>query len=167
MPIRDTYLTLTGSGSGSGGTQKVLSTASTNSNSPFDLGNQVSSEYGQSPYQSTNLNTISAQIGQAPKKFFFVVQMADISSGGSATTGITISLMTNATAGGTGRVTAFQSAKILFKNYTTGVTNLFTTYPALLVKIPLPEPLHRYINGLFTLSVTRTRGMFSSYLVTY
>ena len=86
MPNRDFYLTLSSA-------QTVLSTGSTASNTPFDTGLQVSSEYGQSPYQSANLNAVPVVLGQAQAKFFFQVSINSGASGGTAGVGLTIALL--------------------------------------------------------------------------
>jgi len=138
MPIQDNYLILSSA-------QTVLSTGSTASNSPFDTGQQISSLYGQSPYATSNKNTIAATLGQAPKKFFFMVRINYGASGGSTANTMTIALMQGATAGATGRTVSFQTAALTKPSLTTAAS-------AILCKIPLPEPLLRYINGKYTMT---------------
>lgn len=147
MPLRDSKLTLSGiSTSGTAGAQPIISTASCWANSPFDTGAQYSGQYGQSPYQSTNKMAVAATIGQAPKKFFFLVNAINFASGGTAATGVTIALTNCATAAGTSstNLVALQTAKILYPTLTAAAN------PGLLCKFALPEPLLRYINGRFT-----------------
>jgi len=151
MPQRDYYLTLSQA-------QSVLSTASTSLNSPFDTGQQVSSDYGRSPYQSTNLNAVKARLGQAVKKFFFQVAINSGMSGGTAATYMTIALRCGATAGANGWTTLFTTAQIP-KPYLTAAAE------ALLCKVPIPDQvatalggvaLQRYIKGLYTIANNAT-----------
>ena len=149
MPNRDYYLTLSSA-------QTVLSTGSTASNTPFDTGLQQSSLYGQSPFQSANLNAVPTIIGQAVKKFFFQVSVNSGASGGTSAVGLTIAL---------------QSSSTSSAGYTSNVTLVKMTKPYLtaaaspqLCKIPLPEigvnyPLKRYLKGLYTIGT----GVFSKF----
>ena len=149
MPMRDNYLTLSSA-------QTVLSTGSTASNTPFDTGQQVSSYYGQSPFQSANLNAVPTVIGQAVKKFFFQVSINSGASGGTAAVGLTIALQSSGTssAGYASNITLTKMVK-----------NVLTSAAApLLCKIPLPEggtnqPLKRYLKGLYTIGT----GVFSKF----
>ena len=148
MPLRDNYLTLSSA-------QTVLSTGSTASNTPFDTGLQVSSEYGQSPVQSANLNPVPTIIGQAVKKFFFRVSVNSGASGGTSAVGLTIALQSS----GTAPVGTWASNITLQK-----MTKPYLTAAAspLLCMIPLPElgvnfPLKRYLKGLYTIGT----GVFS------
>ena len=147
MPLRDAKLTLSGiSTSGTAGAQPIISTASCWANAPFDTGAQYSGQYGQSPYQSTNKMAVAATLGQAVKKFFFLVNAITAASGGTAATGLTIALTNCATAAGTSttNTVVLQTVKILYPTLTAAAA------PGLLCKFPLPEPLQRYINGRFT-----------------
>jgi len=149
--MRDYYLTLSSA-------QTVLSTGSSSLNTPFDTGNQVSSAYGRSPYQSSSLLTVKPRIGQAVKKFFFQVSINSGMSGGTAGTTLVIALQHNATSGATGWVSAYTSASIP-KPYLTAAAE------ALLVKIPLPDQintvaggmaLRRYLKALYTVALNAT-----------
>ena len=147
MPMRDNYLTLSSA-------QTVLSTGSTASNTPFDTGLQVSSEYGQSPVQSANLNPVPTIIGQAVKKFFFQVSVNSGASGGTSAVGLTIALQSSGTssAGYASNITLQK----MTKPYLTAAAS------PLLCKVPLPElgvnyPLKRYLKGLYTIGT----GVFS------
>lgn len=146
MPLRDNYLTLSSA-------QKVLSTASTASNTPFDTGLSVSSEYGQSPYQTTNKNTMVSKLGQAPKKFFFQVSINYGMSGGTAATYLTIALQSGATSGALGWTSIFNLANIAKPALTASATSL-------LCKIPIPEAaganVKRYLKGLYTIANNAT-----------
>jgi len=148
MPLRDNYLTLSSA-------QSVLSTGSTASNTPFDTGNMISSEYGQSPYQTTNLNTVPQNLGQSVKKFFFQVRVNSGMSGGTAASYLTIALQSGATSGAAGwaSVFSFGGAAVLTKPYLTAAAN------PLLLKIPLPEQpnyMKRYLKGLYTIGNVAT-----------
>jgi hypothetical protein len=147
MPLRDNYLTLSSA-------QTVLSTGSTASNTPFDTGNQISSLYGQSPYQSASQNTVMVTIGQAVKKFFFQVSINSGASGGTSGVGLTIALQSSGTssAGYTSNLTLVK----MTKPYLTAAAS------PLLCKVPLPDsptnaPLKRYLKGLYTIGT----GVFS------
>ena len=146
MPLRDNYLTLSSA-------QSVLSTGSTASNTPFDTGNFISSEYGQSPYQTTNKNTMVSKLGQAVKKFFFQVSINSGMSGGTAATYLTIALQSGATSGAAGWTSIFNLASIAKPALTAGAT-------ALLCKIPIPEAaganVKRYLKGLYTIANNAT-----------
>ena len=151
MPYSDNYLLLSSA-------QSVLSTGSTASNSPFDLGVQYSGQYGQSPYATTNLNSISggAQIGQSVKKFFFQVKINSGASGGTAGVGLTVALQSGATSGAAGWVSVFSTAKIL-----KGTTPYLTTAGMTICKVPLFEEasMNRWIKGLYTIGT----GVFSKF----
>ena len=153
MPYQDNYLILSNA-------QTVLSTGSTASNTPFDLGKQISGEYGQSPYATTNLNFITggAQIGQSVKKFFFQVKINYGASGGTAGVGLTVALQSNATSGASGWVSVFSTAKIL-----KGTTPYLTTAGMLICKVPLFEEasMNRYIKGLYTIGT----GTFTAFKI--
>jgi hypothetical protein len=149
MPMRDYYLTLSSA-------QTVLSTGSTASNTPFDTGLQISSLYGQSPFQSSNLNAVPTIIGQSPKKFFFQVSINSGASGGTASVGLTIALQSSSTAAA-GYASNITMTKLLKNVLTAAATPL-------LCKIPLPEmginnPLKRYLKGLYTIGT----GVFSKF----
>ena len=149
MPLRDYYLTLSSA-------QTVLSTGSTASNTPFDTGLQISSEYGQSPVQSANLNPVPTVIGQAVKKFFFQVSVNSGASGGTSAVGLTIALQSSGTSSA-GYASNITLAKMT-KPYLTAAAS------PLLCKIPLPElgvnyPLKRYLKGLYTIGT----GVFSKF----
>jgi hypothetical protein len=148
MPLRDNYLTLSAA-------QSVLSTGSTASNTPFDTGNMISSEYGQSPYQTTNLNVMVSQIGQSVKKFFFQVKINSGMSGGTAASYLTIALQSASGSGSTGWATVLQfgGAGVLTKPYLTASAN------PLLMKVALPEQpvyMKRYLKGLYTIGNVAT-----------
>lgn len=149
MPNRDFYLTLSSA-------QTVLSTGSTASNTPFDTGLQVSSEYGQSPFQSANPNAVPVVLGQAQAKFFFQVSINSGASGGTAGVGLTIALQSSGTS-----AAGYASNLTLAK-----MTKAYLTAAAapLLCKVPIPEiginyPVKRFIKGLYTIGT----GVFSKF----
>jgi hypothetical protein len=151
MPFQDNYLILSAA-------QSVLSTATTASNSPFYLGTQYSGEYGQSPYMSSNLNTVTAQLGQAVKKFFFQVNINSGASSATASTGVTIALTSCLTTAGTYTVVA-QTAKMRRPSLTVTVA----ASNSLLCKIPIPESpfIYPYIQGRYTVGT----GVFYKFKV--
>jgi hypothetical protein len=162
MPQRDYYLTLSQA-------QSATTSCSSNLNSPFDTGNQITSRYGQSPYQTTNLNTIPGALNQSVKKFFFIVNINSGASGGNLTSGVTISLMQNATAGVVGRTAAISLLKCPKPYLTAGASPY-------LVRMPLPEilpsavggrPIQRYLNALYTISSTMSKFKLDTYFDTY
>ena len=148
MPLRDNYLTLSSA-------QSVLSTGSTASNTPFDTGSQVSSEYGQSPYQSSSSLSMVSQLGQSVKKFFFQVRVNSGMSGGTAASYLTIALQSASGPGSTGWATVLQfgGTSVLTKPYLTAGAN------PLLMKVALPEQpvyMKRYLKGLYTIGNVAT-----------
>ena len=149
MPMRDYYLTLSSA-------QTVLSTGSTASNTPFDTGLQVSSEYGQSPFQSANPNAVPVVLGQAQAKFFFQVSINSGASGGTAGVGLTIALQSSGTSAA-GYASNLTLAKMT-KPYLTAAAS------PLLCKVPIPEiginyPVKRFLKGLYTIGT----GVFSKF----
>ena len=168
MPISDRYLILSGKSTSAG--YQMISAAAGNSStagpySPFDLGQQASSMMGQSPWQSTNKNYVTPQLGQSVKKFFFLVTQSAAMSVASATCGLTISLQAALTAAAT-YIANVQSGKILASTYlTTAVWS--QTVP--LFKVPVSEMTlaNRYIKGYFTTSGTEVKFQFLAELTTY
>ena len=165
MPMRDNFLTLSG---GTTAGQQTLSAAAGSYStagpySPFDLGQLISSEYGQSPYMSTSLLSTFSALGQSVKKFFFLVYLTQWMSGGSATTGITVELMSALTVAATYNVVV-QTAKIT-KPYLSTAAN----WGLPLIKVSIPEGIFmsRYIKGLFVTSSTQTHTKFVCELTEY
>lgn len=167
MPISDKYLILSGK-STSAGIQTLSMAAGSVSTagpySPFDLGYQISSMYGQSPYNSANLNPVTPQLGQSVKKFFFLVTCTNWMSGGTATSGVTIALQAALTSAATYN-TVVQSGKIL-KSYLS-IAAAWSLTPMLKVPIPEAMMMNRFIKGLFTTTGTNTHITMLTELTEY
>jgi len=168
MPISDKFLILSGK-STSAGYQMISAAAGSSSTagpySPFDTGLQISSNYGQSPYQTANKNPVTAILGQAVKKFFFLVNASVALSAAAATTGVTIALQAALTAAAT-YSTMVQSGKIIGSTFLTAA--VFN--PAIpLFKVPISEMLlqNRFIKGLFTTSSATAKLQILAELTTY
>jgi len=167
MPMRDYYLTLSGLTAAGAvpGAQPILSTASLWANAPFDLGLQVTSEYGQSPYQSANLVTIKPTIGQAPKKFFFLVTATTAFAAASVGVGMSIQLTTCATAAGTKltNLVVLQSQLFIASKLSAGAISAGGVTTPVLIKVPIPESqMNRYLNGRFKMSTAASLGVFTA-----
>ena len=132
--------------------------------SPFDLGYQISSMYGQSPYMTANLNPVTPQLGQSVKKFFFLVTCTNWMSGGSATSGVTIQLNASLTAAAA-QTTVVQTGKI-FKGYLS-IAAAWGLTPML--KVPIPEAMlmNRFIRGVFITTGTNTHISMLTELTEY